>query len=68
MDALEVVKFYLDLGYAAFTSFNFPGTNFTPLAALLMSAFVVVFIRFIKDLTKSNRTHGGVSRPPKVDN
>lgn len=68
-DFMIGAKFLMDTGWQMLTAFNIPGTNFTPLAVLLFSAFVVLILNLIRSII--GRTAGGsrrfgnkVSSPP----
>lgn len=68
-DFMIGAKFLFDTGWQLLTAFNIPGTNFTPLAALLFSAFLVIILNLIRSII--GRTAGGhrrfgnkVSSPP----
>lgn len=73
-DFLQGASWYFQTGWAFLTSFNLPGTNFTPAAALFMAAFVPIMIRFIRSMIGlisprsggSSSGHGGVSGPPAL--
>lgn len=70
-DFMIGAKFLMDTGWQMLTAFNIPGTNFTPLAALFFSAFMVLIINLIRSII--GRTAGGhhrfgrVSYPPPID-
>lgn len=68
MDFATAAKWYFDTAWAFLTSFNIPGTNFTPFAALFFAAFVVMIGGFIRSVVAraSGSGHGGgkVSSPP----
>lgn len=64
-DALMVAQFIINSGYAFLTSFNIPGTSFTPLLALFLSSFLIVLIKFVRSLTKLNPSRTMPSSPPK---
>lgn len=68
-DFLLAAQFYLNTGWAFLTSFNLPGVNFTPLAALFFSAFFIMVWKMIRNVVGritggSHRSRGGVSSPP----
>lgn len=71
MDFATAAKWYFDTAWAFLTSFNIPGTNFTPFAALFFGAFVVLIIGFIRSIVAriSGSGHGGsrASSPPKTN-
>lgn len=66
-EALMVAQFLINSGYAFLTSFNIPGTNFTPLLALFMSSFIILVIKFVRSLTKLNPSRSMPSSPPKFN-
>lgn len=70
-DFMIGAKFLFDTGWQMLTVFNIPGVNFTPLAALFFSAFVVLILNLIRSII--GRTAGGyrrfgskVSSPPST--
>lgn len=63
MDFAVAAKWLFDVGWSFLTCFNIPGTNFTPLAALFFSGFVVLVVGFIRSVIG----HLSPSQPP-VDN
>lgn len=70
-DFLLAAEFYLNTGWAFLTSFNLPGVNFTPLAALFFASFFVVIVKFIRNVVGrlsggSHNSRAGVSSPPPV--
>lgn len=69
MDFATAVKWYFDTAWAFLTSFNIPGTNFTPFAALFFGAFFVLIVGFIRSVVAraSGSGSGGrrASSPPK---
>lgn len=68
MDFATGAKWYFDIAWAFLTSFNIPGTNFTPFAALFFAAFLVLIVDFIRNIISraAGSGHGSkVSAPPK---
>lgn len=68
-DFMLAAQFFFNSGWAFLTSFNLPGVNFTPLAALFFSAFFILVFRFIRNVVGrlQDSYHGlgrGVSSPP----
>ena len=55
---IEIALFFFNTGWTFLTSFNLPGVNFTPFAAICFSAFFTVVLKFIKNLI--GRGGGGV--------
>ena len=49
-DFFQAVAFLFNTAWVFLTSFNLPGVNFTPLAALFFAAFVPVVLKFVKTL------------------
>lgn len=47
-DALLIVKFLFDTGWAFFTSFKIPGTNVTPAEWAFFALFVVIVIKITR--------------------
>lgn len=72
-DFLLGAKFFMDTGWQMLTAYNIPGTNFTPLAALLFAALFVLILDLVNSIVA--RTAGGsrrfgsgkVSAPPKTN-
>lgn len=48
----QVLEFVLNSGYAFLTSFNLPGSNFTPLAALFFVSLFSISLRFLLSIFK----------------
>lgn len=68
-DFMLAAQFYLNTGWAFLTSFNLPGVNFTPLAALFFAAFFAVIWKLIRNVVGrlaggSHRSGRSVSSPP----
>lgn len=68
-DFFLAAQFLFNTGWAFMTSFNLPGVNFTPLAALFFVAFVAVTYKFLRNVVGrisggGSRFGRGVSSPP----
>lgn len=68
-DFFQAVAFLFNTGWIFMTSFNLPGVNFTPLAALFFVAFFVVVWKFLRSVVgrivgSNYRSGRGVSSPP----
>lgn len=50
MDFATAAKWLFDVGWSFLTCFNIPGTNFTPMAVLFFSGFVIIVLGFIRSV------------------
>ena len=62
-DAAMAISWFFTTGWRFLTSFNIPGTQFTPLQGIFMIAFVDIIVKVIRAFI-SRGSSGRAVRPP----